>query len=475
MTTGATDRSTERAPAALPGQPWNQRRAGGAGARSHGPGAADLPRWPLLAMLAGAPAWWVLGLSPFIPAIVAFVMLVLLLRVPRVRLVPGVLALVLFALWCPASLVMLDSPLRAIGFGVRWSGIVAAMLVLIYLTNSDPRRLRDLHVLSALAVLWAFVVIGGYLGLFWPEGRLTTPMAQILPSAVLNNEFVRDLVMPKFAEVQRPWGAAEPFNRPAAPFPYTNGWGCAVALLTPVVLSLRERVAAPWRRHLLTAGLLASAVPAAATANRGMLLVLGVSIAWYIAVQLRRGQQRAAGRALGLSLAATAVAAAGGVFSLIAERQAVSDTTTGRASVYLATLEQVQRSPILGFGAPRPSQEIGIALGTQGAIWMYLFSYGVIGALLFLAFLVGVLVLTRGTPGLPDQDAWLRAVLAGALVACWFYGFDGTHLSIIVIVAGLLLRSRAQATPATQATQATQAALPLQRVHAGRAGGYRWS
>lgn len=206
---------------------------------------AGLPRWPVLLMVAGTPLWWVLGLSPFMPAVFAFIMMALLLTLPSVRLVPGALPLVLFALWCPASIVMLDSSLRFVGFIIRWSAIVAAATVLVYVTNSAADRLRDTDLLAALAVLWAFVVLGGYLGMFWPEARLTTPMAHLLPSVVLHNEFVNDLVMPRLAEVQRPYGAVEPFNRPAAPFPYTNGWGCALALLTPIVATLRDRVSSP--------------------------------------------------------------------------------------------------------------------------------------------------------------------------------------------------------------------------------------
>lgn len=403
---------------------------------------AGLPRWPILLMIGGAPAWWVLGLSPFVPAVFAFVLLVALLLRPSVRVEAGVLPFLLFAAWCPASTVMLDSPLRLVGFGVRWSGIVAAALALVYLTNTSSSRLRDVDVLAALAVLWGFVVVGGYLGMIWPEIRFTTPMAQVLPAPVLNNEFVRDLVIPRFAEVQRPWGAAEPFNRPAAPFPYTNGWGCALALLTPVVLTLRERLASRWMRRLLVVGLLASVAPAVQTANRGMLLVLGAEVAWYLGALATRGELRRLGQVLAGAVATIAALAALGLFDLIAERQSVSDTTTGRASVYLATLDEAARSPILGFGAPRPSQEIGIALGTQGAVWMYLFSYGVVGAGLFLAFLVGLLVRPGGRS---TEDAWLRAVVAGAFVACWFYGFDAVHLAVITLTSGLLLRSRAGA------------------------------
>lgn len=420
---------------------------------------AQLPRWPVLAMLAGLPAWWVLGLHPFTPGVFALLMTGYLLAQPQIRLTPGVAPYLVFALWCPASVVMLDTPMRWIGFLIRWSAIVAGGLLLLYITNSASHRLRDLDVLSALAVIWGLAVVGGYLGMLWPHGRLTTPMAQVLPGPLVANEYIRDLVLPRFAEVQRPWGAPEAFNRPAAPFPYTNGWGCAVALLTPVMLSLRERLAHPVVRWAIIAGLAASVIPAVQTANRGMLLVLGAEIAWYLLIQAFRGRVVVLVRAmLGAAVAAAALGGLG-LFGLIAERQSYSDTTSGRASVYAQTWQELQRSPILGFGGPRPSPEIGISLGTQGAIWTYLFSYGLVGGALFLAFLLGVLT-RSGLAGSPEttaspgttasgrpprttgDTAWWQSVMVGALVACWFYGFDGIHLGIIAAIAALLLRAR---------------------------------
>src|SRR5699024_65109 len=101
--------------------------------------------------------------------------------------------------------------------------------------------------------------------------RITTPLSRVMPGGLLRNELVRELVMPRLAEVQDPWGAEEPFVRPAAPFPYTNSWGMAYALLTPLMMLVWTRMRSRGGRVLLALGMVVSVYPAAQTSNRGML------------------------------------------------------------------------------------------------------------------------------------------------------------------------------------------------------------
>ncbi len=401
-----------------------------------------LPGWPVVLLLWGMPLWWVLGLTPFLSFAALAVLGLLLVAARRVVVLPGTLPLLALVAWMLACAVMLDSTMRLVGFGFRWAMIAAAVVVLIYVTNC---RVTERALLGGVAVIGVLVVVGGWLGLLFPHGGFVTPMARVMPAAVWNNELVRDLLAPSFAEVQQPWGADEPFLRPSAPFPYTNGWGCAIALLLPLLMAFRERCTSAWMRAAVLGGLAAALPPAIATRNRGMLLVLGVILVAQF-VGLAWGDK-------GRSFALLAVVAMLGVAAFVAfggwqrieERQPRSDTTAGRASIYSATWDTVLTSPVLGFGAPRPSAEIGISLGTQGAWWTLLFSYGILGVGLFLVFLVRVLSIThviarweRGTDGL-----WLHSALVGALVAGFFYGFDTIHFLLIMVAAGILLRRRA--------------------------------
>ena len=78
----------------------------------------------------------------------------------------------------------------------------------------------------------------------------------LLPEGITSNALVQNFFFPPLAEVQMPWGAPEPYNRPAAPFPYTNGWGSGFVLLTPLVLAYLTTVRFRARHLLIVAGLL---------------------------------------------------------------------------------------------------------------------------------------------------------------------------------------------------------------------------
>ncbi len=413
-----------------------------------------LPRWPVLVLLAGYPLWWVSGLLPFLPVLIIVVGGALLLGGSAPRILPGVLPFVAYALWALWCAVAVDAPMRYIAFGMRWAALAGAVLLLVYLTTM--RRLDGHRLLGALAVVWMLVVVGGYLGLLWPSGGFRTPMAALVPASILENELVSGLLRPQFAEVQHPWGAPEAFNRPAAPFPYTNSWGSCLALLTPAAFAWR----AGSRRRMVRLGVpliaLAAIPPALATRNRGMLIMLVVAVLWYVVRALADRRYGAAWTTLGALAAAGVAFVLGGGAALIAERQTYSDTTTGRGNVYAMTLDAVAQSPLVGFGVPRPHPELDVALGTQGAFWTAVFSYGFVGAALFLLALYGGFLRVMRVPG--AEAGWLQGTLAAACVALFFYGFDTTQWIAIVIPLAVLLRRRYADATGTDAT-GTDAAL----------------
>jgi polysaccharide biosynthesis protein PslJ len=398
----------------------------------------ELPAWPVLVLLWGMPAWWALGLMPFSLLIMSVPMAAYLIQRGRVVIVPGTLPWIAFVVWTLPCALMLDSLGRVIGFGVRFSHFVGVAIALVYLINAS-KSLTVRRVLTALSFTWAFIIFCGYLGMLWPEGELTFTIGRLLPGFVLENEYVRDLVFPGFSEVQDPWGAEEPFVRPSAPFPYANGWGASMVILTPAAIAsaLERGTTGAFFWFLLGAGL--AVPPAVASSNRGLFVGLIVVVA-YVAVRLLlRGRWIPFLAVCILSSGVLFLLVASGAVEGITERQEVSDTTTGRSLLYEETFARTLESPVLGFGAPRPSLSSEITVGTQGALWDTMFCFGFVGLALFAWFLIGGVIRTAAAPN--TVALWLHSAIVGSCVVAAFYGLD-RHLLSICLILGLLLRER---------------------------------
>ena len=396
-----------------------------------------LPGWPVWLLFAGYPLFWLMGLGNFAPALVGLVMAVVLWRTGGTRVPIGAALWAVFLVFSVVSIVVIDSPVRYVGYAMRISSYLGASIVFLYVYNLSARRFPTHRVLLALACFLAFVVLGGWLGVLFPHGRITTPLSFVLPGAVLSNDYVQALVLPKFAEVQQPWGAPEPFVRPAAPFAYTNGWGCNTALLVPLVLGGLSR-ARGWARWALIGVLGLAVVPAFATLNRGLFLALGLAIA-YASVRLAmRGRW---GIFLGVLAAATiagGAAVVSGATAMLEQRLKYSETNADRTLLYVETFERTLGSPVLGYGSPQPSLYLNISVGTQGQLWNIMFSYGFVAVVAWLAWFAWVAVVSRHWNRL--EDLWVHACLVIAFVTVFYYGYDGPQLTVFMVAAALALR-----------------------------------
>jgi hypothetical protein len=390
-------------------------------------------------LFVGFPAWWILGFAAFAAVITAVPMVLLLTQRRRVEFPPAFLLWIAFIIWACAAALELSSSSRLIGFSVRMSNYVGSSIVFLYIYNAR-RHLTNRRVLGALTFFFAFVVFGGYLGVLVPHGSLTTPAQSLLPASIGNNEYVHALVHPSFAEVQQPYGSPRAFYRPSAPFPYTNSWGCNVALLVPLVIAGISGVQRRSGRLLIAALLAAACVPAFATLNRGMFLALG-TVLGYAAIRLAFRRQLAplavilGGATLGLALAV-----ATGVLARLQERLHYSQTNLGRQTIYREAFDGAMQSPVFGNGAPKPSQTLSISVGTQGQIWNVMFSYGFIAMAFFLGWFILTVVTTwrgRGPVGL-----WTHATLFVAVITFFYYGYDGMQLTVLMAAAALAMRQK---------------------------------
>jgi polysaccharide biosynthesis protein PslJ len=396
-----------------------------------------LPSWPLVVLFAGYGVWWLLGLGAFAVPIVALMMVVLMAVSERLVVPTGFLLWMLFLAFAAAAAVELNSGLRFVGFGVRMANYVGAGVVLVYVVNCSRSRTSDRLIVMAMIGYLATVVIGGWLGVLVPTGRLSTPTEILLPGSLTDNDYVRALVHPSFSEVQRPYGSPVLFTRPSAPFAYTNGWGCNMALLVPfaaAALAIGRR----WQRVLVIGLLAAALVPAFATLNRGMFLAVLIA-GGYAAV--RYGLRGRFGPLLVLTIGmglAVVVGAVTGVAGELAMRLQYSETNVGRMTIYREAFLGALESPVFGNGSPRPSSTLNISIGTQGQLWNVMFSYGFVALAAYLGWFTYAVWFSRRarTP----LQLWMHVALLLALLTTVYYGYDGPQLAVAMVAAGLVMR-----------------------------------
>ena len=397
-----------------------------------------LPRWPLLALYLGFPVWWLLGLGPFIWPVLAVPMLGALVLRGRIRFPAGFGLWFGFLVWMLGSGIELDSSARVLGWAYRASLYLSATVAFLYVYNSPRDRLPPRTISFVLTGFWAFVVIGGYLGLAFPHGSFGTPVEHFMPQSLLANGFVQAMVHPAFAQTAGASLGVAP--RPQAPFTYTNEWGGNFALLVPMVLTAMSQTRSGGGRILLALLLPVGLVPAALSLNRGLFLSLGAGLVYAALRYAIRGRVKAM---IGITVV---VAVAGAVFAvlpvkqLLTERLTNSSTNQTRASLYAEARDRVAASPLLGYGAPRPSEVGGTspAVGTQGQLWMVLFSHGIPGAALFVSFYLWAVWRTRRA--LTPPWFWAHVTLVIGLVQLPIYGMLPAELSTVMVAIAMALR-----------------------------------
>ncbi len=347
---------------------------------------APLPAWPLTLMISWLPLWFVLGLSGFTWIIFAAPMAASLLRRRQLVAPKGMGWWVVFLLAVGGSVFSIDSVARLAGWTLRSGYYVAATVFLLYLLNGR-RGLNVWTIIRSFTVLWLTTVAGGYLAFLLGDLGFRSPTAYLIPGPLLENDLIRTMVTPSFADLQDIIGF--PVPRPKAPYPYTNTWGSLLALLTPFALiALREpRVGLSSR--LVKFGLVASLVPGVLSLNRGLWLSLGFGLV-YAALRLGVAGEAKALRnafiAVLLLFVALVVTPLGGVASA---RIDTAHSNADRFELIFDAVDGTMERPVFGWGAPRPNDRNLPSVGTHGQLWFIMFSYGFVGVVgYFGAFLV---------------------------------------------------------------------------------------
>ena len=416
-----------------------------------------LPSWPLSLAMLCYPLWWVLGLGDVGFLIAAGVMGLVLWQRTDVTVPRGFGVWLAFMLWMICSASQLDSAGRAIGFGYRFALYLAATVIFVYVYNS--RLLTVDRLLRILVWFWVIVVVGGVLALLFPLFEWRTPLSYVMPSGLASNELVNEMIVRRFSQFDpNSWVQSGP--RPSAPFVYTNNWGNVYSLLTPfALLTLVRPSTSGQRRFWLSIALVASLVPAFLSLNRGMFIGLGIVLVFVAFRAALAGNVRVLLGVVVLVVIAGGVAAQIDVESRLNERLETSSTTADRASLYRETLDQTMASPVLGFGAPRPSEVAGQpSVGTQGQLWMVLYSHGFVGAILFVGWLLWMLLVSLQRK---DRFGWVcSGVLLAAIVEIAYYGMLASGLVVVMVVGAAAMRENGSAD--------RESRIALSRLGAGR-------
>jgi hypothetical protein len=397
----------------------------------------ELPVWPVVLLFVGLPAWYVLGLGGLIWQLMAIPMGLALMIRGRSKLPPGFAIWALFLALMIFSVIQIDTPGRLVGFGYRATLYLSATVLLIYVYNLSVKRFTLHHGALVLTGFWLGMVVLGYAAVLRPEMSFSTPLGMLVPGGLRSNEIIGELFFPQLSQYDPEGWVALP--RPAAPFPYTNNWGSNYSLLLPFVFIAISGMRTYRAKIALTIAVVLSLVPAFLTLNRGMFLCLGLLVAYVSIRLLGRGHVGPLIAMLGMTVVAVGVIQMLPVSERLNERIETSDTNETRLTVYDEAFARSLESPILGYGAPRPSEVIdgGPAVGTQGQIWTVLFSHGFPAAILFASWFIWAFLRTVRAP--TTNQLLVHAVLLLVPVQIIFYGvmIHNLHVAMIAIALGL--------------------------------------
>ena len=417
-------------------------------------GRSGLPDgWPVLALFGGFPLWWALGLSSVICILFAVPMLAWLLARGRVRVPKGFGLWLAFLFWMLLSATQLDEARRWYAFSYRGVLYLSMTVMFVYVYNLPRSAMPTRRIVLALALFWAAVICFGFAALAAPTFQLTTPVSLLLPEQLASSPYAQDLFSPRLAQVQTFIGYA--LTRPAAPFTYTNEWGGAVGLLTPMALAALGLVRSYLVRNAIRLLLVASLVPIVISANRGLWVGLAAGLV-YAAVRVAlRGNARALVAIVGFLAVAAALVAFTPLDRYVGDRLAHQHSNERRESLSAQAVTGALERPLLGYGGPRESSETPNApdIGTHGQVYLVIFSHGVPGLVFFFGWWLWVLWISRRAATGPPL--WCHVMLLIGVLEFLYYDMMPTQLHLMMVVAAVAWRDReAQAAAAGRRSRA---------------------
>lgn len=424
-----------------PTAPAVPRRADPAQARgsvTRGATAWRAPGFALVATFWAYPLLWLLGLQVAAWPVTAILLAAWLLRHRwRVYVPRGFGLWLLFLGWTVISVAVLDSPDRMAGWGYRAILYLAATVVLVFLVNVDEHELPTARLAHMLIALWVSTIVGAYIGIVLPDLQFTSLTESLAPALIKSDPFIFFQVHPRFGDEADFLQTV----RPAALFSYTNSWGAALALLTPMAIDARQFLASARARAALWIVAAASLVPIVISVNRGLwigLVVAPLFVAVRSALARRPGHLVAVVVGLGMILLTVWLSPLRDIIEGRLERP----NTGTRETLASASLELVAQSPLIGYGAPVTVSALAdandVSVGTHGQLWTLLVSHGVPGAVFYFGFFAAVIVVTWR---IPATAWWTQASIIVFITQAPFYTSVPVPLVLVMIAIALCLRA----------------------------------
>jgi hypothetical protein len=420
------------------------------------------PGWPLTWLFVLFPLWWALGLSHFIFFPFAAAMAVELLRRRPVYTPRGFGFWLLFLavvgagaalLWVqpPGTIASPSGPreLEPYIFHLAW--YLSITVVALYVLNLPERDLSTSRVMRLMGLMFIYTVAGGLAGLLLPHLSFPSLVELVLP--IHKQGFVYALVHPSLVSPSEFLGYEQP--RPSAPFTYPNAWGNNLGMFVPFFVVTWLGKDAGRRRHFGIPILLLSTIPIVYSLNRGLWIGLAITLLALLVKLVSMGRTRSLPLIAALLTVGAVVFVASPLYTTVVLRVNTPHSNERRGTVATDVVRKTAAlSPLLGYGETRAVQGSfeSIAggetptchqcaappLGTQGFMWRLIFTTGVIGTLLFLAFMA-VQLLTFSPMRDPVALAGCAVILMSVIFS-FVYDSLEAPLFTVMLTIGLLSR-----------------------------------
>jgi len=417
--------------------------------------------WPLTALYAFFPLWWLMGISHFVFLVFAVPMASDLVRRRPLRVPHGFGFWLMFLVWVAAGIAVLwaDAPGavpggsvgRLVPFTYRGMWLIAITVVCLYVINLSEKELPTTRVIRLVAGMYVVTLAGGIAGLLLPGVDFPSLLESVRSFG--NSGFIYSLVHPTLAEPSEFLGYVQP--RPVAPFAYANAWGNNLAMFLPFFCLAWLGKDAGWRRKVAPFVLALTLVPIAYSLNRGLWGGLFVAAAFVVVKLTTMGRAWAVGLFAAVVLIGGSVFVATPLYDTVMLRIDTPHSDDRRGNVAETIIGSTsQGSPVLGFGSNREVQGsfASIAgggtpdcqqcaappMGTQGFLWRLIFTTGFVGTALYLGFMF-----TQLRRHLRSEDPIAIAGCVSIVMSLvFFFVYDSLESPLYTLLLGIGLMNR---------------------------------